>query len=62
MTTDTTPTTAADRLADTDAAQRHRELRRQYVEQQRVAGDGHNRRPAKSTSKAELRRRSGLVV
>ena len=41
----------------TDAAARHRELRRQYVAQQRAAGDGHSRRPGGQVSKAELRRR-----
>ena len=52
MTTDPAPTDA-----EVDAAERHRALRAQWIEQQRQNGDGHNRRSTAGASMADLRRR-----
>ena len=48
MTTDAAPT---------DAEARWRELRQQFILQQREGYDGHNRRAGNAKAKAELRRR-----
>ena len=48
-----------DRLAEVelDAAGRHRELRAQWIAQQRVNGDGHGRGRRPSATMNELRKR-----